>query len=167
MNTDDLNEGEVNLFHTPERAQDALFEDGYLQDSFLYCNTNGKLDSTGIKLQSSYVDTREVQLHSTETKMDAFRKVLLDFKQGNCVDLLVKGNLTFLKPKNIRSGAYYTVRLTHFQVAATIQFDNAFLFPGGNLPQLSQQPDSVDILSFYSDGSFLYGALLKDFKPCS
>jgi hypothetical protein len=70
------------------------------------------------------------------------------------------GNTTFGAPTNLRIGGNYVLRFTQDPaVARTITWDAVFKWDAGAAPVLSTALSAVDILSFWSDGTNMYGGL--------
>jgi len=75
------------------------------------------------------------------------------------------GNRTLDTPTNMRAGYTYMLRVIQDGTGTrTLAYHADYLFPGGVDPVLSTGADDVDILSFYSSGTKMYGTILKDFS---
>jgi hypothetical protein len=73
-------------------------------------------------------------------------------------------NRTLDNPTNMKVGATYLLRVIQDAGGTnTLAYDTAYLFPGGTAPVLSVAGNAIDIISFYSDGTSMYGSILKGF----
>lgn len=64
-------------------------------------------------------------------------------------------------PTNMKAGATYILRVLKTAGTETMDYGDAYLWPSGVAPVLTS---GIDILSFYSDGTNMYGAFLGDFR---
>jgi len=70
------------------------------------------------------------------------------------------GNTTFGAPTNLKNGGNYVLKFTQDpSVARTITWNAVFKWDAGAAPVLSTTLSAVDILSFWSDGTNMYGGL--------
>lgn len=75
------------------------------------------------------------------------------------------GNRTLDNPTNmVNGGTYILVVRQDGTGSRTLAFGSAYLFPGGTAPTLSTDANSVDILSFVSDGTNMFGVAQLDFS---
>lgn len=67
-------------------------------------------------------------------------------------------------PTNMKSGGTYILFVIQDATGTrTLSYDAAYKFPGGNDPVLSTVANSIDIITFVSDGTSMYGAIQKAF----
>lgn len=71
---------------------------------------------------------------------------------------------TTVTASNIVAGTFYTLKVIQGASAYTLAWDGAFKWAGGIAPTLSTGNGDVDVLTFYSDGTNLYGSFLQDFS---
>jgi len=72
-------------------------------------------------------------------------------------------NTTLANPTNMVNGGTYVLRLTqHASSPKTLAFGSAYKWSGG-APTISSTNGAVDILTFISDGTNMYGSILKAF----
>jgi hypothetical protein len=72
-------------------------------------------------------------------------------------------NTTLANPTNMVNGGTYVLRLTqHASSPKTLAFGSAYKWSGG-APTVSSTNGAVDIITFISDGTNMYGSILKAF----
>lgn len=84
-----------------------------------------------------------------------------DVQASPAARVTLGGNRTLGAPSNMAAGATYVLRVVQDGTGSrTLAFNAAYKFPGGAAPTLSTDAGGVDLLSFYSDGSAMYGSAL-------
>lgn len=74
-------------------------------------------------------------------------------------------NTTLANPSNMVSGGTYILRITqHASVPKTLAFDTVYKFPGGTDPVITPTAGAIDIVTFVSDGSSMYGIMQRSFS---
>lgn len=87
-----------------------------------------------------------------------------DLDLAQCAKVTLGGNRTLAAPTNLRAGFTYILRAIQDATGSrTLAFNAAYKFPAGIDPVLSTAANAIDILSFYCDGTSLYGAAQKAF----
>ena len=72
---------------------------------------------------------------------------------------------TLANPTNQQAGATYVIIVKQPGGANyTLAFDTAYKFAGGTAPTITATNGAVDILTFISDGTNMYGGFLQDFS---
>lgn len=75
------------------------------------------------------------------------------------------GNRALAAPTNQQAGATYVLIVRQDGSGSkTLSFDSVYKFPGGTDPVLTTTANAVDLLTFISDGTNMYGAAAKDLK---
>ena len=75
------------------------------------------------------------------------------------------GNRTLAAPTNQQAGGVYTIVIKQDGTGGhTLGFNSAYKFPGGSAPVITTAANSVDIVSFISDGSNMLGSFVQDVK---
>jgi len=88
-----------------------------------------------------------------------------DFNDSNNMVVTLAGNRTMANPSNLKDGASYTIIVKQDATGSrTLSFGTAFKWAGGTAPTLSTGANAVDILTFVSDGTNLYGSFVGDFQ---
>lgn len=84
-----------------------------------------------------------------------------DCDLGAAAKVTLGGNRTLAAPTNMRAGATYIVRFIQDATGnRTITWNAVYKFPGGIDPVLSTGANAVDLISFYCDGTSMYGGSL-------
>lgn len=88
-----------------------------------------------------------------------------DVANSNTATLTIGGNRTLANPTNLVNGASYVLRVTQDGTGSrTLAYGSAFKWAGGTAPTLSTAAGAIDVLTFLSDGTSLYGSILKAFS---
>ena len=88
-----------------------------------------------------------------------------DLSQNQVATLTVTTNSTMNTPTNPQAGATYVLITTQGTGGSnTLSFSTAYKFPGGSAPVLSTGSSQVDVLSFVSNGTVLYGVSSQNFS---
>jgi len=91
--------------------------------------------------------------------------VAWDLSQNQVARLEVTTNSTMQNPTNPVDGATYMLIVTQGTGGSnTLSFSTAYKFPGGIVPTLSVGSADVDVLTFVSNGTVLYGVASQDFS---
>ena len=78
--------------------------------------------------------------------------------------LSMSGNATLSTPTNMASGGTYYIIITQDSTGSRIlSFGSNFKWAYGVVPILSTAPNSIDVLTFISDGTYMYGILQRGF----
>lgn len=88
-----------------------------------------------------------------------------DLSQNQVATLTVTTNSTMNTPTNPQAGATYVLIVTQGTAGNnTLSFSTAYKFPAGNVPVLSTGSSQVDVISFVSNGTVLYGVSSQNFS---
>ena len=80
-------------------------------------------------------------------------------------EVTLEGNRTLDNPTNMKAGATYILRVEQDSSGSrTLAYGNAYKFPGGTDPVLTTGGGSIDILSFYCDGTSMNGVATLDLQ---
>lgn len=91
--------------------------------------------------------------------------VVWDVSSAQVAIHILKANLILSSAQNVQPGGTYIVRMTQDGTGErTLSYEPMYKFPGGVAPTLSTIANSVDILTFTSDGISLFGVISKDIK---
>lgn len=83
---------------------------------------------------------------------------------GQVAKVTLGGNRVLSNPTNMRDGAFYTLIVKQDGTGSrTLGFGTAYKFENGIVPTLSTGVGAVDIFTFVSDGTNMYGAIGKNF----
>jgi hypothetical protein len=88
-----------------------------------------------------------------------------DVSTKQSTDVTLGGNRTLANPTNMVNHGTYILRVVQDGTGSrTLAYGSAYKWPGGVAPTLSTGAGDVDILTFVSDGTNMYGSCLKDFS---
>ena len=88
-----------------------------------------------------------------------------DLAANQVTSLTLDGNLILDNPTNLVDGATYILIVTQDASSAfTLTFGSVFKWGGGTAPTISTGNSAVDVLTFISDGTSLYGSFIQDFS---
>lgn len=88
-----------------------------------------------------------------------------DASANQVTSVTLAGNRTLAAPTNLADGATYILIIKQDATGGrTLTFNAVYKFPGGTVPTLSTAANAVDIITFVSDGTNMYGVAQKDFK---
>lgn len=123
---------------------------------------------TGSSSDTVYVPHLEVQGQSNNPihVNGSGSTFTLDFNNSNIQTVTLTGNTTMNNPSNIKDGATYTVIVKQDDSGPHLinSWGSNFKFENGTTPTLgSSGSTAVDILTFISDGTNLYGLIAKNF----
>lgn len=80
-------------------------------------------------------------------------------------ELTLAGNRTLAAPTNQVAGATYILIVKQDATGSrTLTFNSAYKFPGGTAPTLTTTASAVDVITFVSDGTNMYGVSQLDFS---
>jgi len=88
-----------------------------------------------------------------------------DLDSGNVAKVILEGNRTLANPTNMQDGGVYILRVIQDATGTrTLAYGANYKWSGGTVPTLTTAGDSVDILTFVSDGTYMYGVSQLDFQ---
>jgi hypothetical protein len=104
------------------------------------------------------------QAFGTATLTDA-ATIAWDVSGAQVAKVTLGGNRTLGAPTNLIDGATYVLRVKQDATGSrTLAYNSVFKWPGGTAPVLSTAANALDILTFVSDGTYLYGVCQKAFS---
>lgn len=80
-----------------------------------------------------------------------------DLNKGGLAVITLTANVVMAAPSNIKPGAYGLIVKQDAVGSRTITWASVYKYPGGTAPVLSTAASSIDIISFISDGTNMYG----------
>lgn len=88
-----------------------------------------------------------------------------DFTNGNVFTVTLAGNRTLANPTNPKDGATYCIIVKQDATGSrTLAYGTNYKWEGGTAPTLSTGANAVDILTFVSDGTNMYGTIAQNFS---
>jgi hypothetical protein len=87
-----------------------------------------------------------------------------DLDTAQSAKVTLEGNRTLSNPTNMKAGATYILRVIQDGTGGrTLAYGNAYQWPSGITPTLSTGIGAIDLLSFYCDGTDMYGTIIKSY----
>lgn len=108
----------------------------------------------------------ERQLNFNSTTLSDGANIAWDLDLNQVASVTLAGNRTLDNPTNMKAGSTYILIVNQDGTGdRTLAYDTAYKFIGGTAPVLTTgTPSAVDILTFVSDGTNMYGVISKDFS---
>ena len=93
-------------------------------------------------------------------------EITLDFNSSSIQTVVLTGTTKFNSPLNIKNGAIYTLILKQNSTGGwnVNWFTPTFKWESGTLPAITTTANAVDLITFISDGTTLYGIIAKNFS---
>lgn len=102
--------------------------------------------------------------HTAQTLVDA-ASISWNLNSGGAATVTLAGNRTLANPTNMKNGgSYYLVVKQDGTGNRTLSYGTAYKFPNNIDPVLSTPANAVDILTFISDGTSMYGVAQTNFQ---
>jgi hypothetical protein len=91
--------------------------------------------------------------------------IVWDLNLGSIAQVTLGGTRALAAPSNQRAGGTYTLIVKQDAVGArTLSFDATYKFPYGIDPTISSGSNAVDLISFVSDGTSMFGSYAQDLR---
>jgi len=127
----------------------------------------------GVDVQAYDVNTAKLNVAQEYTKAQNFDATTLtdaatiawDLSANQVAKVTLEDNRTLGAPTNKRDGGTYILRVIQDGTGSrTLAYNAVFKFPGGTAPTLSTGAGAIDILTFISDGTNMYGVCQLEFS---
>lgn len=127
----------------------------------------------GSDVQAYDANTAKTDVAQEYTKAQNFNATVLtdgatinwDTEDNQVCSLTLGGNRTMAAPTNLKDGGTYILTVKQDATGSrTITWNAVFKWSGGTAPTLSTDANAVDIITFVSDGTNLYGVAQLDFS---
>ena len=100
-----------------------------------------------------------------EASLSDGASIAWNLDNAQTAEVTLGGNRTLANPTNMQAGATYILRVEQDSSGSrTLAYSSAYKFPGGTDPVLTTAGGSTDILSFYSDGTSMFGVATLDLQ---
>jgi len=142
-------------------AIDTLFQ---VQADGLITIGSGSLGSTTVTNNLSAARIQGRQLASTVQVIADAPTLNWNADLGGVFQVTLGGNRTMAAPTNLVAGGHYTMIIKQDGSGSRLMNWNAVYKFEGGIKALSTAANAVDIAMFVSDGTNLYGTLMKDVK---
>lgn len=98
-----------------------------------------------------------------QTLADA-ASIAWDLNKGGFAQVTLGGARALAAPTNMRAGGYYTLIVKQDATGGrSLSYAATYKFPYSTVPIISTSSNAVDILSFVSDGTGMYGSYVQSF----
>lgn len=125
--------------------------------------TAATFNTSGNAIFEGNVEVKGQAYSPTQTLTQA-ATIAWNLDLGNSAVTTMTGNRTLGAPTNMRAGSTYTLKVIQDATGTrTLAYNAVFKWPGGLTPVLSTGGSDIDILTFVSDGTNMYGVIQKDF----
>ena len=121
------------------------------------------IKDTMLGAQDAQEHTKTINFNATILSDGA--SISWDASANQVAKVTLAGNRTLAAPTNLVDGATYILRVIQDATGnRTLAYNSVFKFPGGAAPTLSTAANAIDILTFISDGTNMYGVFQGDFS---
>lgn len=104
------------------------------------------------------------QNQSIATLTSSSASVAWNLNTGQSAVHTLTENTTLANPTNMVNGGTYVLRIVqHASSPKTLAWGSAYKWPGGSAPTISSTNGAIDIVTFVSDGSSMFGSIQKAF----
>lgn len=88
-----------------------------------------------------------------------------DLAANQVSSVTLAGNRTLANPTNMVDGATYVLRVIQDATGSrTLAYGSAYKWPAGTAPTLTTTASGIDIITFISDGTSMFGVATLDFS---
>lgn len=117
-----------------------------------------------INLHASTATEYSATQNFNATTLTDAATIAWDASANQVAKVTLAGNRTLGAPTNLVDGGTYILRVIQDATGSrTLAYNAVFKWPGGTAPTLSTSANAIDILTFVSDGTNMYGVALKGF----
>ncbi len=104
------------------------------------------------------------QLYAKQAVLIDAANIAWNLEKSQAANVTLGGNRTLSNPTNKKAGASYTLVVKQDGTGSrTLAYGTDYKWVGGVAPVLSTAAGAIDVLTFISDGSYMYGAIAKGF----
>ena len=104
------------------------------------------------------------QQYFTATTLTDAMNISWNLDSAQFTSVTLAGNRTLNDPTNMRNGGSYLLIVKQDAMGSrTLAYGSAYKWPGGNVPVLTTTANAIDILTFVSDGTSMYGNAILAF----
>jgi hypothetical protein len=123
------------------------------------------VQNTGFTIDdNNIIDFQPGQIHSTIQTLTDATNISWNLNANQVAQVTLAGNRTLDNPTNLKSGAYYSLIVKQDATGSrTLAYGTAYKFFGGVTPVLSTTANAVDIITFISDGTNMFGSIQRGF----
>ena len=125
----------------------------------LVVNTYFSANSTSVKVQGTFNDASANLLSQTLTDGAT---ISWDTSLGKVATVTLGGNRAVANATNLKIGTYILVVKQDGSGSRTLTWSGAYKWPAGVAPTLTTNANATDIMTFYSDGTNMYGTYINN-----
>lgn len=100
--------------------------------------------------------------NTTQTLTDG-ANIAWDMNSGGIAAVTLGGNRTMSAPTNLKKGTYILKVIQDGTGSRTLTWNALFKWSGGSAPTLTTTAGRTDVMTFYCDGTSLFGAAILNF----
>jgi hypothetical protein len=127
-------------------------------------NSTANLNSTtNISGAATFTGTVSIAGNMLSQTLTDAATVNWNMNSGQIATVTLAGNRTMAAPTNLKQGTYILFILQDAAGSRTMTWNAVFRWPQGIAPVLSPYANWRDMLSFVSDGTYLYGTFVPGF----
>ena len=138
--------------------------------AFIFANTDGSLiymtqagNQTNISAAASGASTTEentftAQQYFDDQALTSGTAVSWNANTAQVATLTLGHNATMSNATNHKSGGVYILRVTQSSSPKTLAWGTSYKWPGNTAPVMTATASAVDVFTFVSDGTYMYGS---------
>jgi len=128
-------------------------------------NVNSIIDEFGASGPFASVNSYTAQQYVDLQTLTAGASISWNLDSNQVATVTLDQNSTLSNPSNQQAGGTYVLIVKQPAGANyTLSFGTDYQFVGGTAPTITATNGAVDILTFISDGTNMYGGFLQDFS---
>ena len=140
------------------------FTDG-ARDGFIKVNANEQNIKTAVEAAPDTAQEYTKTQNFNATTLSDGASIAWDLESNQVCSVTLAGNRTLSNPTNMKDGATYILIAKQDGTGTrTLAYGANYKWEGGTAPTLSTGANDVDILTFVSDGSSMFGVIAQDFS---
>jgi hypothetical protein len=117
------------------------------------------VSSTATGLDTLFANEWTKAQNFNETSLTDAATIAWDVSSNQVTDVTITANRTMGAPTNLKAGAWYTLTVIQDGTGGwTMSWNAVFVWSGGVAPTLASAANDRTTLTFYCDGTYLYGA---------
>ena len=136
--------------------------------AYAYANTvvdNSLLTNYAPKNNPQFTGTVDIaQANFKNQTLTDGATISWDASSGTIATVTLGGNRTLSNPSNLKVGTYMLIIKQDATGSRLITWGTSYKFPAGVKPTLTTTANAIDIISFYSDGTNMFGVYAPDMK---
>ena len=96
--------------------------------------------------------------HITATALTSGTSVSWDAGSNQSAVLVLGHNATIANATNHANGGVYILKVTQDSSPKTLSWNSNYKWPGNSAPTMTATAGAVDVFTFVSDGTYMYGS---------